>query len=290
MSGTGSRSPIQKRGKKRFEKRIRCHNGRDRAGTICGFAILEMRKVRGSEEAEKYWMPVDLYVGGVEHAVLHLLYSRFWHKVLFDCGYVSTKEPFQTLRNQGLVTAKAYKLPGGGYVAPDQAGEEKGVEEMVEKMSKSKLNGVSPDDIIAHYGADSLRLYEMFMGPFDKEKLWNSEAIGGCRRFLDRFYALVTSDLIVDEELEEGIKLAHRLVHGVEKDIEEMLFNTAIAKMMEFVNAFSKLSSYPKKALLMATQALSAFAPHLAEECWEHLGSKGGFNICFVSGGGTLNF
>jgi leucyl-tRNA synthetase len=228
-------------------------------------------KAWGSEE-EKYWMPVDMYVGGVEHAVLHLLYSRFWHKVLFDCGYVSTSEPFQTLRNQGLVTAKSFKKPEGGYVDPEEAQGEKGLIEMVEKMSKSKLNGVSPDEIIDEYGADSLRLYEMFMGPFDKEKLWDSKAISGCRRFLDRFYALVFSDKVTDEESQEGMKLAHKLAHGVQKDIEEMFFNTAISKMMEFVNDFIKLERYPKKALEMATVVLSPFAPHIAEECFEHLG------------------
>ena len=237
------------------------------------------------QEAEKYWMPVDMYVGGVEHAVLHLLYSRFWHKVLFDMGLVSTKEPFQTLRNQGLVTAKAFKHPEGGYVDPHhvvQKGDDYFSEEndeklvsLVEKMSKSKLNGVTPDEIVEQLGADSLRLYEMFMGPFDKEKLWNSDAINGCRRFLDRFYQLVTSDKITEEEDPEGMKLAHILVKGVEKDIESMLFNTAISKMMEFVNAFVKLSKYSKKALQMATQALSPFAPHLSEECWEFLGKKG---------------
>ncbi len=224
------------------------------------------------EKEEKYWMPVDMYVGGVEHAVLHLLYSRFWHKVLYDCGFVSTLEPFQTLRNQGLVTAKSYKKPAGGYVEPEKGAHQKGLIEMVEKMSKSKLNGVAPDEIIEKYGADSLRLYEMFMGPFDKEKLWNSEAISGCRRFLDRFYALVFSDKVSEEKTPEGMKLAHRLCAGVQKDIEEMLFNTAIAKMMEFVNAFIKLPSYPKKALEIAVQALASFAPHIAEECWEYLG------------------
>ena len=240
-----------------------------------------------SLEAEKYWMPVDLYVGGVEHAVLHLLYSRFWHKVLYDCGYVSTLEPFQTLRNQGLVTAKSYKKPGGGYIDPDQVertesqcfSEGKPLIEMVEKMSKSKLNGVTPDEIVLEYGADTLRLYEMFMGPFDKEKLWNSGAISGCRRFLDRFYGLVTSDKVADND--QGLKLAYKLVDGVEKDIEGMLFNTAIAKMMEFVNAFSKLETYSKRALKMATQALSPFAPHLAEECWEILGNPE--SLTFVS-------
>ncbi|MCB1085093.1 MAG: class I tRNA ligase family protein, partial [Chlamydiia bacterium] len=221
---------------------------------------------------EKYWMPVDLYVGGVEHAVLHLLYARFWHKVLYDCGDVSTLEPFQTLRNQGLVTAKAYKKLGGGYVSPEEGKKDPSTIEQVEKMSKSKLNGVTPDEIVEEYGADSLRLYEMFMGPFDKEKLWNSEAISGCRRFLDRFYALVFSDKVTNKPLDEGLKLAHILADGVQKDIEAMLFNIAIAKMMEFINAFSKLESYPKEALGIATQVLSPFAPHMAEECWEKLG------------------
>lgn len=232
---------------------------------------LNQEKAWGEEE-EKYWMPVDLYVGGVEHAVLHLLYARFWHKVLYDCGFVSTLEPFQTLRNQGLVTAKAYKKPEGGYVSPEEAVNQTGLIEQVEKMSKSKLNGVTPDEIVEEYGADSLRLYEMFMGPFDKEKLWNGSAISGCRRFLDRFYALVFSDKVIEEDVEEGLKLAHKLAAGVQKDIEEMLFNTAIAKMMEFVNAFYKLEKYPKKALEMATLVLAPFAPHIAEECWEHLG------------------
>ena len=238
------------------------------------------------KEAEKYWMPVDMYVGGVEHAVLHLLYSRFWHKVLFDLELVSTSEPFQTLRNQGLVTAKAFKRPSGGYVDAHklikkgddyfEEGADEKLQSLVEKMSKSKLNGVAPDEIVQALGADSLRLYEMFMGPFEKEKLWNSDAISGCRRFLDRFFQLVTSDKVTDVDYVEGMKLAHILIKGVEKDIESMLFNTAISKMMEFVNAFVRLDKYPKKALQMATQALSPFAPHFSEECWEMLGKKPG--------------
>src|SRR6185369_12185844 len=141
-------------------------------------------------DAENYWMPVDLYVGGVEHAVLHLLYARFWHKVLYDLGLVHTEEPFMTLRNQGLVTAKSFKRPSGGYVDPNAVQEQNGIftwkgEELfvqMEKMSKSKLNGISPDEIIEEFGADSLRLYEMFMGPFEREKLWNTDAVSGCRR------------------------------------------------------------------------------------------------------------
>lgn len=237
-----------------------------------------------SSEAEKYWLPVDMYVGGVEHAVLHLLYARFWHKVLYDCGYVSTPEPFQKLRNQGLVTAYAYKLPGGGYVAPDGVTEDddgcvfektgQGVSKTLEKMSKSKLNGVSPDEIVEELGADSLRLYEMFMAPFDKEKLWNTDAVSGCRRFLNRFYELIISDKVTDETSEEALKLGHRLVKGVGEDIEKMFYNTAVAKMMEFINHFSPLKKYPRSVLRMATQVLYPFAPHIAEECWEILGEK----------------
>lgn len=237
-----------------------------------------------SHEAEKYWLPVDLYVGGVEHAVLHLLYARFWHKVLYDSNLVSTLEPFQTLRNQGLVHARSYRLPQGGYVAPEEAFEKDGhfyqtgtnVEllSQVEKMSKSKFNGVTPDEMIEEFGADALRLYEMFMGPFDKEKHWNTDAVNGCKRFLNRVYDVIFSDKLVEEEEVESMKLIHRLVQSVEKDIEAMQFNTAIAKMMEFMNSFQPLPAYPRKALQMLTLALCSFAPHIAEEAWEHLGGK----------------
>jgi leucyl-tRNA synthetase len=236
------------------------------------------------KEAENYWMPVDLYIGGVEHAVLHLLYARFWHKVLFDAGLVSTSEPFQTLRNQGLVTARSYQHPNGGYVPPEEVREKEGtfiqigtnevLQSQMEKMSKSKLNGVTPDDMIEEFGADSLRMYEMFMGPFDKEKVWNTDAVTGCRRFLNRFYDLVMSEKVCNEEIDEAKKLAHKLVFNVEKDIEGMQFNTAIAKMMEFINAFAPLPKYPKTALKMLTQVLYPFAPHIAEEAWEHLGER----------------
>lgn len=237
----------------------------------------------GSKE-EKYWMPVDLYVGGVEHAVLHLLYSRFWHKVLYDCGLVHTLEPFMTLRNQGLVIAPSFKLPQGGYVDPQEVEEKDGVHVFMktketlivqsEKMSKSKLNGVSPDEIIEEFGADALRLYEMFMGPFDREKVWNTDAVSGCKRFLNRFYEMVFSDKVVEEENSAALKLAHRLVDLVSKDIEALQFNTAIAKMMEFLNAFIPLPAYPKSCLKRAVQMLYPFAPHIAEECWEELGEK----------------
>jgi leucyl-tRNA synthetase len=242
------------------------------------------------KEVEKYWMPVDMYVGGVEHAVLHLLYARFWHKVLFDAGLVSTKEPFQTLRNQGLVIAKAFQRDSGGYVPPEEV-ECKGSEyyhmgtgekltAQIEKMSKSKLNGVTPDEMLEEYGADSLRLYEMFMGPFDKEKLWNTDAVNGCKRFLNRVYDMVFSSKVSDEDTEEALKLGYRIVYAVEKDIEAIQYNTAIAKMMEFLNSFSTHIIYPKRVLRMFIQALYPFAPHIAEELWEHLGGKG--TISFV--------
>jgi len=236
------------------------------------------------KEIEKYWMPVDMYVGGIEHAVLHLLYARFWHKVLFDIGLVSTREPFQTLRNQGLVIAKSYQRSSGGYVPPEEVeskgnkylqigtGEELSMQ--IEKMSKSKLNGVTPDDMLEEYGADALRLYEMFMGPFDREKLWNTDAVNGCKRFLNRVYDMIYSDKVTEEETPEALKLGYRVAHYVEKDIEAMQYNTAIAKMMEFMNNMSALDFYPKKVLRMFIQALYPFAPHLAEEAWQHLGGK----------------
>lgn len=229
---------------------------------------------------ENYWMPVDLYVGGVEHAVLHLLYARFWHKVLYDCGTVSTLEPFQKLRNQGLLASRSYQLPTGVYIPAEDVQEKDGeyfqmgtdiqLDSQIEKMSKSKLNGVTPDEMIEEYGADSLRLYEMFMGPFDHEKVWNTDAVQGCHRFLNRFYNLVFSDKVADTD--SGLKIAHKTVFQVEKDIQLMSFNTAIARMMEFINDFQPLPVYSREALKMVTQALFPFAPHIAEEAWQHLG------------------
>lgn len=234
-----------------------------------------------SPESEKYWMPVDMYIGGVEHAVLHLLYARFWHKVLYDCGYVQTLEPFQTLRNQGIIVARSFQNKERAYVEPENVLERDGkyfdrrtgeeLSSQIEKMSKSKLNGVTPDEIVEEYGADALRLYEMFMGPLDKEKIWNTDAVSGCRRFLNRFYDMATSGKVVEETSEEALKLGHRLVYGVASDVESLQFNTAIAKMMEFINDFTKLAHYPRSVIKMAVQALAPFAPHLAEEVWEYL-------------------
>lgn len=250
------------------------------------------RKEAWSVDAEKYWMPVDLYVGGVEHAVLHLLYARFWHKVLYDCELVHTTEPFMTLRNQGLVTARSYKMTQGGYLNPDETVEREGRffskttgEELIsqmEKMSKSKLNGVSPDEIIEEFGADALRLYEMFMGPFDREKFWNTDAVNGCKRFLNRYYDAVYSDKVSEETNREALKLTHRLVDAVARDIEHLEFNTAIARMMEFLNGFIPLPFYPRSCLKMAVQMLYPFAPHIAEELWEKLGDKNSLSYASI--------
>lgn len=237
-----------------------------------------------SSESQKYWLPVDLYVGGVEHAVLHLMYARFWHKVLYDCGLVNTLEPFKTLRNQGLIVARSYQNSQGIYVDPSAVRETDGkyfaretgeeLTSQIEKMSKSKLNGVNPDEIIDEFGADSLRMYEMFMGPLEKEKPWSTDAVNGCRRFLKRFFELANSEKLSDQDSEEATKLGHRLVYAVGNDIEALQFNTAIAKMMEWINDFSKLERYPKSIVKLAVQALSPFAPHIAEELWEILGER----------------
>lgn len=249
------------------------------------FADPQNAKAAWSKEAEKYWLPVDMYIGGVEHAVLHLLYARFWHKVLYDCGLVSTLEPFMTLRNQGLIVARSYQKSTGEYVFPEEVVERQGryyhrssgeeVTSQIEKMSKSKLNGVTPDDVIEEFGADSLRLYEMFMGPLEKEKLWNTDAVSGCRRFLTRLFDMAASEKVTEGGSEEALKLGHRLVDGVTRDIEALFFNTAIAKMMEFVNDMSRLDKYPREVLKMATKCLEPFAPHTAEEIWAMLGGKG---------------
>lgn len=243
-----------------------------------------------SSEAEQYWDAVDMYVGGVEHAVLHLLYARFWHKVLYDCKLVSSPEPFKALRNQGLIVARSYQTENGVYIDPKEVQEKNGqyfhrktnelLRSQIEKMSKSKLNGITPDEIVDEFGADSLRLYEMFMGPLDKEKVWNTDAVTGCRRFLDRFYDMATSPKVTDETTHEGLKLGHRLIYGVTQDVEALQFNTAIAKMMEFINEFTKLPTYPRSVLKMATQVLQPFAPHLAEEIWEILGCQESLSYC----------
>ncbi len=238
-----------------------------------------------SKECEKQWMNVDLYVGGAEHAVLHLLYSRFWHKVLFDLGYVTTKEPFKKLRHQGTVLAATYKDQSGKYyefsdiefkgdVAVSKTNGEV-LKSEIEKMAKSKLNGVNPDDVIANYGADVLRLYEMFMGEFELPKPWDPRAIEGCSRFLKRVWRLVdeydASKQVAGDPL---LKLRHKTIKKVTNDIENMKFNTAIASMMEYVNELYSTGA-TREDLITLVKLLGPYAPHIADEMWEKLGEKG---------------
>ena len=235
---------------------------------------------------EKYWMPVDLYVGGAEHAVLHLLYARFWHKVLFDLGYVSTKEPFQKLVNQGMILGLSYKDARGALVPMEQvdmhsegAFHKESGEKLVEfpaKMSKSLKNVVNPDDIVKEYGADSVRLYEMFMGPLEAVKPWNTKGVEGVFRFLKRSHRMVTSQEFTDEALnEQELRTLHATIKKVGDDLESMSFNTAISQMMIFINNFSgKDKKLNREAAEIYTLLLAPFAPHLCEELWVFLGHE----------------
>lgn len=235
---------------------------------------------------EKYWMPVDLYVGGAEHAVLHLLYARFWHKVLFDLGYVSTKEPFQKLVNQGMILGISYKDSRGALVPmelvemrPKGAFHKESGEKLVEfpaKMSKSLKNVVNPDDVIKEYGADSMRLYEMFMGPLEAVKPWNTKGVEGVYRFLKRSHRMITSQELTNEPLnDEELRVLHATVKKVTDDLESMSFNTAISQMMIFVNNFAgKGKKLNREAAEIYTLLLAPFAPHLCEELWAGLGHE----------------
>jgi leucyl-tRNA synthetase len=207
-------------------------------------------------DVERYWMPIDLYVGGAEHAVLHLMYARFWHKVLFDLGYVSTKEPFTKLRHQGTILGEDSR-----------------------KMSKSRGNVVNPDDVVKQYGADSLRMFEMFMGPLEEMKPWSTRGVEGVFRFLNRVWRLYVDD---DGNLHPDLKPApvdadvertyHATVKKVAEDIEGLRFNTAISQMMIFVNEVMKAEVRPSQLLEPFVLVLSPFAPHIAEELWQKLG------------------
>jgi leucyl-tRNA synthetase len=265
-------------------------------------------------EKEKYWMPVDLYVGGAEHAVLHLLYSRFWHKVLYDRGLVSTAEPFRKLVNQGMILGETeytgFRNAAGKWVPPDEAEREgviavklsdnqvvkKGdgfvlaaepevrIEARAFKMSKARGNVINPDEIVAEYGADSLRLYEMFMGPLEAVKPWSMKGVEGVYRFLGRVWRM-----IVDAEAEtlrldarvspselttEQAKIIARTVAAVTDDLEGMRFNTAISRLMEFVNFFTSQETRPRQAMETFTLLLAPMAPHVAEELWHLLGHQ----------------
>ena len=244
------------------------------------------------EAIEKYWMPVDLYVGGVEHAVLHLLYARFWHKVLFDLGYVSTKEPFQKLVNQGMILGISYKDPRGVLVPTDQVDftpngpvrKSDGVPlvEFPAKMSKSLRNVVNPDDVIAAYGADSMRLYEMFMGPLEATKPWNTTGVEGVHRFLKRACRIISQTPLTDEEpSKELMRTIHTALKKVSNDLESFGFNTAISALMVCLNDLAKCEKLPRAAAEAFTLMLAPFAPHLSEELWQYLGHDD--TIAYVS-------
>ncbi|MBM4005258.1 MAG: leucine--tRNA ligase [Planctomycetes bacterium] len=285
-------------------------------------------------EKERVWMPVDLYVGGAEHAVLHLLYARFWHKVLYDRGFVSTPEPFARLVHQGMILGEIeftgyqdasgnwisasdvaedangapvmrIKTPTGGAattpptalqarkVDPEQV-EKKGdlfvlrelpsirIESRANKMSKSRGNVVNPDEIVRDFGADSLRLYEMFMGPLEQVKPWSMAGVSGVRGFLDRAWRMIVDEKLeaialspaIDDSLPSDAqnRVIHKTIQAVTRDLERMEFNTAIARMMEFVNFFTKESQRPRSAMEAFVLLLSPFAPHIAEELWQLLG------------------
>ena len=243
-----------------------------------------------SKEAENYWMPVDLYVGGAEHAVLHLLYARFWHKVLYDCGLVSTKEPFQRLINQGLITSFAFQRKNKTLVPTDEVEEKDGkyiekatgeeVEQIIAKMSKSLKNVVNPDEMIDQYGADSVRMYEMFMGPLTVSKPWNTQGLVGINRFLEKVWAVGEKGInetditlkIEDKALADLRKTYAKTVKKVTEDTDTLNFNTAISQMMIFINEASKFDSLPRAMWEGFVKMLSVYAPHIGEELWEKLG------------------
>ncbi|HTE55911.1 MAG TPA: leucine--tRNA ligase [Kofleriaceae bacterium] len=253
--------------------------------------------------AERYWMPVDLYVGGAEHATLHLLYSRFWHHVLFDLGLVSTPEPFQRLVNQGMIHATSYQDARGKYYTRDEVEERDGrwfvrgtdgqagveVETKREKMSKSRLNTDDPTEVCEQYGADALRLYELFMGPLEDGGDWDTSGVAGARRFLDRVWRLVVeTDVDGDDtgrvnpkvvDSAEGASRAleralHSAIRRVGEAVEQLRFNTAISEMMMFVNEATPAERVPRAWLEAFLLVLSPFAPHLAEEMWGRLGHQ----------------
>lgn len=281
-------------------------------------------------ELEKQWMPVDLYIGGAEHAVLHLLYSRFWHKVLFDRGHLSTKEPFQKLVNQGMILGEneftGYQDADGKWVSDELVSQtpektfivtsdqssvtavavaaddvQKSGDQFVltaqpeikiankaYKMSKARGNVVNPSEVVKEYGADSLRLYEMFLGPLEQSKPWNTSGVSGVRNFLDRVWRLIvepdtdgdknesptvlSAAVVDDDPTEEQNRVLHQTIKAVTADIEKLSFNTAIARMMEFANFFTKQTTRPKACLEPFVLLLSPFAPHIAEELWAVLG------------------
>ena len=250
-------------------------------------------KAFADSEKVNYWMPVDLYIGGAEHAVLHLLYARFWHKVLYDIGVVNTTEPFQRLVNQGMITSFAFQRKNKTLVPVDEVeqrddgnyyekatGEQ--LEQIIAKMSKSLKNVVNPDEEIKSYGADSVRMYEMFMGPLTMSKPWNTQGIIGIHRFLEKVWAISEKPLndiditgkLEDESLINLRKTFAQTIKKVTKDTDTLNFNTAISQMMIFVNELSKQESIPRAMWSDFVKVISPYAPHLGEELWEKLGNK----------------
>ena len=246
-------------------------------------------KAFADPELLKKWLPVDLYVGGAEHAVLHLLYARFWHKVLFDLGLVPTSEPFHRLVNQGMILGMAYRTKRGVLIPMDkiewrdgkpygaeEGGEMEELSESPAKMSKSLRNVVNPDDVIHDYGADSLRLYEMFMGPLQAVKPWSTKGVEGVFRFLKRANRFVTETPIVERPLSAAeAKSLNAMIKKVGEDLESLSFNTGISAMMVFINeaeGFAKAGGVPREYLEKFVLCLSPFAPHLGEELWSFLG------------------
>ncbi|MDG2422667.1 MAG: leucine--tRNA ligase [Phycisphaerales bacterium] len=244
------------------------------------------------KEAEHYWLHdgVDLYIGGAEHAVLHLLYARFWHKMLYDLGHVSSPEPFRKLFHQGLLTSWAYQRQDGSLVPVDEVEEPsadtfietatgKQVKRIIAKMSKSLRNVINPDEVIESWGADTLRLYEMYMGPLEASKPWNPRDIVGVFRFLQRFWRLAvdehTGELQLADDPDDSIERAlHRTIRRVEKDFERLAFNTAIASLIEFTNEATSTGRLTSDQLGRLVKVLAPMAPYIAEELWHRLGHE----------------
>ncbi len=258
-------------------------------------------------EAERYWGPVDLYIGGKEHAVTHLLYSRFWHKVLYDLGLVHTKEPFRKLFHQGMILAYNYRDAAGKYYTPEDCERRPGeattivstwngadletdwyagempVERKLGKMGKSRMNSVDPLEIIALHGADALRMYEMFMGPLDQIKPWQTDGVRGLSSFLARTWRLVVdqdtgehSAMVSDQPMDRELRKAlHTAIKECTEGIEDLRFNTPVSKMMELVNLATQKRSAPLELLRPFLQILQPYAPHIAHELWERLGFEG---------------
>jgi leucyl-tRNA synthetase len=280
------------------------------------------------KDKEKYWMPVDLYVGGAEHAVLHLLYARFWHKVLFDLGYVSTKEPFQKLVNQGMIQGRSnfvYRVKGENKFVSYGLKDKHDVSVLyvdvsivendildidafkksrkdakdaefilengkylcgweVEKMSKSKYNVVNPDAIIVKYGADTMRMYEMFLGPLEQFKPWNTQGIDGVFKFIRRFWNLFhkddgTLDLSDDEPTDDELKILHKTIKKAAYDVDNLSFNTSVSAFMICVNELMAVKCNKRKILESLTLIISPYAPHICEELWEKLGNTSGISF-----------